>query len=150
MLSLADRADVRNPSVSAWSVGQQIEHCCLTMRSTAAAIRQGRDQPALTALNAFGRQVFRSGEIPRGRVQAPGPVGVADTPSPETLRRSLAKARSAVETLDPSAKAGPFEHPFFGILDQAHSLRFIEIHNAHHLAIVRDILEARVDDEGSV
>lgn len=67
---------------------------------------------------------------------------VHEIPSEDELIRSIEKARSAVQKLDPTENTGYFEHHIFGILGQARVVRFLQIHNGHHLRIVRDILDA--------
>jgi len=138
-----DRAELVSPDVSGWSVGQQIEHSLLSIRTMVAAIGRTSDGSGPeSSLTAIGRLVLMSGQIPRGRGQAPASVTVEATPNEEHLLRSVEKARSAIARLDEISDAGVFDHPYFGVLDKKRTIRFIEIHTDHHLAIVRDILES--------
>jgi hypothetical protein len=143
MSAFVEYAEHQEDSVSGWTVGQQIEHCCLTMRAVGEALSRTSDLPGRTKLTIVARRIFKAGSIPRGRAKAPTQVQPGTTPSPEDLRRSIEKARAAVAVIDPDDEAGTFEHPYFGSLNREQAIRFIELHNAHHLAIVEDILGAK-------
>jgi len=142
MRDLVARSTVSAAEVSGWCVGQQIQHCCLAMRTIVAGVERTEGQPAKENLSVIGRVIFATGRIPRGRAQAPKSVVVDEAPSEEELIESIEKSRTAVQELDPNVKTGYFVHHIFGVLGQARVLRFLEIHNGHHLRIVRDILTA--------
>jgi hypothetical protein len=142
MNDVASELSASASEVSGWTVGQQIEHCCLTVRATVVNVVRSRNETANPSLTIVGRRIFASGQIPRGRAQAPASVVVESTPSHDELVRSLKKAREGAERLDPHKENGFFDHPYFGRLDQAQCIQYLEIHNAHHLAIIDDILAA--------
>ena len=69
----------------------------------------------------------------------------ADVPEPEVSAALVAKAREFAGSLTPVVNeirtwAGTVPHPILGSFTAAQWLRFARVHNAHHLAIVDDIL----------
>lgn len=140
MAGLAGLAETLAPEVSGWTVGQQIFHCCLTIRRVTAALSRSGPEPAKPKLTTIGRLVLTTGRISRGRGTAPAAVVVDVPPSVLEVRRIVEKARASVGRFDQVPDTGRFKHPYFGVLDMERSRRFLEIHNEHHLAIIKDIL----------
>lgn len=125
--------------VSSWTVGQQISHCCLVLRNVTMLLRRSGPEPEEPKLTRFGEMVFEAGQIPRGRGKAPASVVPEIGPSAHELSEQLAKARKANATLAGLPEEATFEHPYFGVLDKRHSVRFLEIHTDHHIRIIEDI-----------
>ena len=79
---LAERPDTcqaRAPGVSAWSVGEQLEHLLLSDRRILGGIEgvleasaQGTAPPGEGGPTLIGRFILWSGIVPRGRAKAPG------------------------------------------------------------------------------
>ena len=119
-----------------------VHHCCLVV----ALIVQGLEKstpPAPRSVPTVAKiAVFASGKIPRGRVK----TSPKSTPPPSGTREEL------LTLIDETAKhlahaaglgAGTWiKHPVLGALRRDDALKFIRIHNRHHLRIVADILRA--------
>jgi len=86
--------------------------------------------------------VFASGRIPRGRAKSPDPAVPSEGVTEDELRVLLDESGRQLE----AARAAPpdawFRHFAFGVLDRDRTLKFIRIHNRHHLRIVQDTLRA--------
>ena len=143
--ALAQRVE----KVSHWSVGQQIEHLAiadLQVTGLLAKLVERPDRDAEKSASAAGRLLLALNWIPRGVGKAPDfsqPRGV----DPARLREQLAELLGALARLGdalPSLRAarGRFQHPRFGWLDLGQWLRFLEVHNHHHLKIVAEIQRA--------
>jgi hypothetical protein len=142
MHALLDRADLRDPKISGWSVGQHIEHCCLTIRSVAVGIGRTSRERSSSDLTIAGLIIMDTGRIPRGTAEAPKSVVAEPSLSIGQLERSIDRVRVAVGELDPSSGMGYFDHPYLGRLDPGRAVRFLEIHNEHHLAIARETVDS--------
>lgn len=140
--------DLRANAVSAWSVAEQVEHLLLTNRGIFGQIARLLDGEGEAAGKPTlrGRLLLTAGMIPRGRGRAPKFI--------EPTGRSAAELRALAddcrERLDGlagrsdaiAASTSTAKHPYFGAFTPAIWLRFDDIHNRHHLAIVDDIREA--------
>lgn len=136
---------VRVPSVSGWSVAQQIDHVLRAAEGTLARVLE-RPQALPRGLTLAGRLVLGLGWFPRGVARSPRFAEGQDCPCAELtarisqLRGLLARLAGDAELLacrDPVVK-----HPYFGGLDARNALRSVVVHTAHHLAIVRDLRRA--------
>jgi hypothetical protein len=132
----------RAPAISAWSVSEQVDHLLKVRRSIFELLLS--QPPTLPhGMNLPGRIAFTLGWIPRGMGKSPERLrGQAKTA--EELRaatavgaESYARLRQAEAVVASPARVLP--HPRFGGLTALEALRFADIHDRHHLKLVRDI-----------
>lgn len=135
----------RAPRVSGWSVAEQVDHLTKVLdRSLGLLLTSDTALPK--GINLTGRLLLALGRLPRGVGKSPAAVRGADRRAGE-LRDALAGVRLLVTRLRAStgifARRTPvFPHPYFGGLDAAQALRFLNVHTDHHLRIVADIRKA--------
>ena len=140
---LFNDAEMRDDSVSAWSVGEQLHHALLAankiMESLLASVPGERKE----SLNLRRKAILTMGKIPRGRGKAPE----ASRPSSRVTRNELdgllAGARQklkATKSADPDAW---WDHFVFGVMRLDKSLQFVHIHTEHHLEIINDIKKSK-------
>jgi hypothetical protein len=144
--ALADFA----PGVSGWSVGQQVDH----LARVGVEIARGLTEVVATGVfpthatdaptTMTGMALLRLGWIPRGVAKAPKSVTPDPTPETEEIRGRIDEFRSILARLrgDIAAVDGASarrKHPYFGGLTAASWVRFLWVHQRHHLKIVRDI-----------
>jgi hypothetical protein len=143
------RAHVRAPEVSKWSVGMHIHHLCLAMDGVCDLLLASEPPPPRVGTSILTTAVLLIGRIPRGRAESPDQVIPTPGISTESLRSML---DDSTERLSAIAVADPgqwFRHFAFGVLNRDRTLKFLRIHNRHHLRIIADILEASDETEGS-
>ena len=137
-----DHADRTAPEVSGWSVGMHIHHCELVMIGICRSMARSTLPPPRTGFNLLRSIVLLTGRIPRGRAQSPEEA----VPTPDVPGTDLEKALDLAERMmDKTRKRKPdvwYRHFAFGVLRRDAALRVLEIHNRHHLRIIRDILSA--------
>lgn len=150
MISLCDHADTVAPEVSAWSVGQHLEHLILAANHVAGLLERDCETHKGTRerLTWLGRLVLVTGYIRRGVGKSPRRVEPANEPRERTwLEASIAQLRGRFSSQGLAHKVRTSNltdpHPYFGELSLARWLRFTVIHQAHHLRIIEDILCAR-------
>lgn len=147
-----DAVEARAAGVSAWSVGQQLEHVMLADTRVLDSIERLSQAEAdgleVTAgsPSLVGRIVLATGFIPRGRATAPEATlpGGMDA---EALARRLGEVRDRVSSLEESLGAlesvrGTSRHPILGRFTPRRWVQFSGVHHAHHWRIVQDILKA--------
>ncbi len=135
-------AALRAPAVSEWSIGMHVHHCCLAMIGICQSLIASTPPTPRSRFSLVTALVFSSGRIPRGRGRSPDVVLPRQDVSPEelwTLLDQSERMMTGLRDLDPKAW---FKHFAFGVLDRDKTLRFISIHNRHHLRIISDIRAA--------
>ena len=142
------RAEVHNPAISTWSVGQHLEHLILAAMHVHGLLEQERTSATAgrERLTLIGRIVFLTGRIKRGVGKSPQHV----TPAPQARDRGWLEERIRALSADYARQdqivalveksTSVYRHPYFGELNLARWLRFMVIHQDHHLRILRDIL----------
>jgi hypothetical protein len=141
--------DLRMPSVSAWSCGEQAGHILLAARLMAVTIADNLSDPARDRDGEqapFTRSVLRAGSFARGAARAPQVL------EPEGRRRdddlelfpTVVDAWEGIAAREQEMRAcaARGRHLVFGYLTSSEWVRMCAVHTAHHLAIVRDIREA--------
>ena len=130
-----------NPKVSSGDVAWHIDHCCRVMTGISKALHNSNPKDFKSAWN-FGRfVVLTSGSIPRGRAKAPQSVQSQDEITIDNLENLFRAANENITLLHSLNPNSHFLHPYFESLNLKQSIRFIEVHNNHHLKIIRDIMK---------
>jgi hypothetical protein len=132
----------RAPAISAWSISEQLDHT-LKVRRSIFEVLLSEPEPLPGGMNLLGRMAFIAGWIPRGMGKSPERLR-GQPKSDVELRRALAstaepygRLRAAEAILSNPARVLP--HPRFGGLRALEALRFTDIHDRHHLKLIRDI-----------
>lgn len=149
------RLRFRNEAESRWSVGQQLDHMVKVHRGILdlleRALQPTASPPApakpMRPLSLAGRIVLLTRFIPRGVGKSPEPYLPVE-PSAAELRAGIAEVAERLRRLEPRLAdltrcPGHWPHPRFGALNAAQWLYFVDIHQHHHLKIIRDITRAR-------
>ncbi len=135
-------AALRAPAVSEWSIGMHVHHCCLAMVGFCQSLIASTPPTPRSRFSLVRAVVFSSGRIPRGRGRSPDAGLPRQDVSPVELWTLLDQSErilTEVHDLDPKTWC---RHVAFGVLDRDKTLRFILIHNRHHLRIISDIVAA--------
>ena len=125
---LSPRAEYRNEEVSGWSVGQ------------ALALRKERLSKTQKVDNQLKIDVLNSGSFPRGVIQAPEISLPRVFVNHDDLKRLLLKTSNRISGLLDLSKRSTIDHPILGEMSRDETIRFMVIHNDHHLKIIADIL----------
>ena len=136
-------AALRAPAVSEWSIGMHVHHCGLAMIRICQSLVASTPPTPRSRFSFRTTLVFSSGRIPRGRGRSPDAVLPRQDVSPAELGTLLDQSErilSEAHNLDPQTWC---RHPAFGVLARDKTLRFIGIHNRHHLRIIADIMSAQ-------
>ena len=129
--------------VSKWTVGEHVHHCCLTMIGVVRTLEHSTQPPPPSRKSVPRSIVFVLGRIPRGRARSPQPVLPQQAVAPEKLLSLIDASAREIGRARSFERGTWIRHPIFGPLHRDDALKFVRIHNHHHLRIVRDILKTR-------
>ena len=90
--------------------------------------------------------ILATGRIPRGRAKAPEIAMPQEGIAGDELGGWFDNAVTWVERAAELPADRWFRHFALGVLDRDRALRFVEIHNRHHLQIISDIERAASDE----
>ena len=138
----AASAATRAPGVSAWSVGMHVHHCCLSTIAVCRSLCASRPPVPARKFSPVRELIFLTGRIPRGRGTSPDGVLPRDDMPATELLLVLDEADRQRELARQAPSDAWFEHFAFGPMNRDRTLKFLEIHDAHHARIVADILAA--------
>jgi len=134
-------AEATVPTISSWSVGEHIHHCCLSMIGISKSLRKSTP-PAPRAKPTIARAaVLYFGFIPRGRAKSPSFIVPKPAMVEEELRATLDQPAELLAMAHVLDRGTWFTHPLMGPMDRDQALKFVLVHNRHHLKIVADILK---------
>lgn len=139
---LSAQAQVQVPSISRWGVGMHVQHCLIAMVAFLEGLLQSSPPMPVRQFSLRKLIVFMTGKIPRGRAKAPK----ISRPDPDVCLDELKELHEKIDLLLKEVrlldKDAWCAHPYFGPLGRDEVLKFIVIHNNHHLGIIRDIVAA--------
>lgn len=146
MAESAEDLGQHRPELSAWSVGQHLDHMALSGLSISSEMGKMLADPASgrpRKWTASGHLCLTTGWIPRGKGKAPDFSRPAEVDQ-QKLVGKLAELRVQMELLggrldEIRASLAGFRHPAFGVLSLSDWVRLIRIHDHHHLKIVAEI-----------
>ena len=133
------------PDVSNWCIGEHLDHILKVSTSVISRVRETNPPAEKRGISLLGRAILTIGGIPRGKGRSPARLVGTRVPASD-LEASLAKLESAIAGITPemiALQSPTVPHPIFRGLTPAQALRFVVIHNAHHLKIVDELLDAR-------
>jgi hypothetical protein len=119
-----------------------VHHCCLAMMGVCRSLAASRPPPPPSRFSILAALILVAGRIPRGRAKAPEsavPRSVLGAAELSSLVDECERTVGAAKRLDRGAW---FKHFALGVLPRDRALRFLDVHNRHHLKIVAEILSA--------
>jgi len=138
--------NLRNPSISQWSVEQHLDHTITTAKMIFGLVfmlLQSKSSKAPGKPKFLAKVVMATGYIPRGKGKSPADLLPKENPRAEIaknlpmLEMAFKSVSGRLAEVEQCAATAP--HPALGEFTPAQWLRFIEIHNNHHFKIIRDI-----------
>lgn len=139
LASYISQLDVRNESISATTVGWQIEHSLLVISSVIEGVKRSDPAKYKWSFRPMKFVVFWSGIIPRGKVKAPKIVS-PDSFTTDSLQKHIDLCQTKMAEFSAIPSGHYFTHPFFGDLKKKDVIPFLMVHTEHHVKIIRDML----------
>ena len=131
--------------VSGWCPAEHLDHMAKASSSVLRRLAATDASAPDRGINLVGRVVLAIGRIPRGRGKSPEKLHGTRADA-AALMASLDELEGLARSLSPKTLAAvrtPMVlHPKFGGLTPSQALRFVAIHNDHHLRIIADIARA--------
>ena len=132
----------RVPLVSNWSSGQHIEHLYKAYKEIYAELLKGEKHfPTRGWLLKYF--ILFTGFIPRGKGQAPDfSLPQKQDYSAETLDTLIEDCDQLQIKIFELPESVYIHHPILGKLSKKQTIRFLEIHDHHHIKIMKQVSEA--------
>lgn len=139
------KLDKESIKISLWSCKDHFEHLMICNENVLSALETHlQDEPKEgKPLNFIGKVILKLGFLPRGVGKAPDfirPKGKSKEELDQMFHRyqeRLCRLRKRAGEVETSIYS--FPHYAFGNLTPLEWLRVIEVHNHHHIKIMRDI-----------
>ena len=142
-LARSPKLSMLRERVSAWSPAEHLDHLAKVTESVVLVLGDPDAPPRRRGINLVGRVVLLVGWIPRGIGKTPERLS-GTRASADEIEAALARVSAAFDALPfdrlGTSRVPVVRHPRFGGLTPPQALRFLAVHNAHHLKIVDDIL----------
>ena len=130
------------PNVSSWCSAEHLDHLTKASSSIFRRLSVADGVPPSSGINLIGRVVLTVGWIPRGRGKSPERL-YGSRANGAALLAAIDEAADLAQRLEPHtlerSSAPVVAHPKFGGLTPSEAMRFVAIHNEHHLRIIADI-----------
>jgi len=139
MQNLAEKWEVKNPSISAESVGWHLLHNLKVINGMIASLAASDPSQYAPKFSYMKWSILLTKKIPRGKARAPKSA-IPTQIDKDELDAALDRASLSVLNLLNQSPKQYFTHPMFGDLNTRLTTRFLWIHTEHHLKIVRDML----------
>jgi DinB superfamily len=137
---LLEQFDQKAIEISTANVGWHLEHLLLVNGRVAEALIQSNPAAYQWRFNWRKTIILFTKKIPRGKAKAPKSARPEGNQTAEELRQRIPGLKFKLESLTQLHPNANFQHPFFGMLNLKTTIRFLFVHNQHHLKIVQDIL----------
>ncbi|MDG1332640.1 MAG: DUF1569 domain-containing protein [Crocinitomicaceae bacterium] len=134
--------DSKQESVSKVPIAWHLEHIMLVINGVIGTMVLSDPKDFNPKFNAKKKLFFAIGKFPKGRARAPKSVTPKTEITEERLRDHISKTKHQTAKLSSLPEKAFFKHAIFGELHLNDSIRFLEMHNEHHLKIVRSIKQA--------
>lgn len=139
--TLIPHFNLKNESISKSTVGWQLLHSLKVINMITNGLRHSNSKDFKRHFSILKLIIFNWGKIPRG-AKAPKRVQVEeDEINLQNIHKQLEVARRSIKGIQNLPKNAFIEHPRFGKLNTKESIKFLQIHTAHHLKIVGEIIE---------
>jgi hypothetical protein len=132
-----------NPKISAVSAGWHIDHSLKVIITVCKSILKSDGNHYQWKLNWKRSFVFFINKIPRGAGKAPKSVQSPEQIVKEDLWDQLNEGKKQFEKLKELQATQYIQHPVFGNLNAKQTKKFLELHTAHHLKIINEILKKK-------
>ncbi len=129
-----------NNVVSKASVGWHIQHSLLTAMQIINAVEKSNPADYRWEFNGKRLLVFTLNKIPRGRGKAPESVKPTNVFNTNDLTKDFQLLKSRLNVLNTLLPNHYFKHPYFGDLNVKVTIKMLQIHTKHHIAIINDII----------
>jgi len=132
----------RNDKISNSSIGWQIDHSLKVVNASSNAYLTSeakKYKPKFSFVKFF---ILTFKYIPRGKSKAPKLVNNKESISLGKIEEQMILANDNLNKVAQADANLYFLHPIFGHLNKKEYANFLEIHTAHHLKIIKDILKS--------
>ncbi len=134
--------DIDNVEISTANIAWHLDHMLKTINTLTESLENSNPSTYESSFNVPRIVSLTGGIIPRGRAQSPKSVRPPEIILTKDIHTQIVTAIKNIKKLQELDNNANFDHPIFGMLDKAQTIRFLEVHTMHHLKIITDILKS--------
>lgn len=131
--------DVQNLEVSAGNISWHIAHSMLVVVKMISAMEKSDPATFRPSFSFLKFAMFTFKKIPRGKRKAPNTVQPPEQYAIEYLEDLFNKVNQKLLSLQSLPVNANVQHPALGLINKEEALKFLYVHNLHHLKIIDDI-----------
>lgn len=136
-------ADLIDIKISKREIAWHIDHCLRVTSGIITILEKSNPADFKSNFNLKRFLVLSLKTIPRGKGRAPKEVNNEGKIEVSDLEVLLQKALVQVGKIDSLPEKSNFVHPYFGQLKAKQSIKFISLHNKHHIKIIKEIYKSK-------
>ena len=144
--NLVSQGACYSTAVSAWTVGQHLEHTLISISSCIKGLLYQTPFVGVREKNEYRDYLFKHESIPRGAIAAPAVAMPSSDATEKTITRLLRKTSNRIRVFSDIVENRTILHPIMGVLSRDECAHFLVIHTRHHLAIIADIMQENADN----
>jgi len=133
----------RDDTISKVDIGWQLDHSLNVLIKIIGALQQSDEAEYQASTKLWWALLSSLHWMPRGKGRSPKVVLPDSKITEASLQAKLSETKVAVKSLEVFPKNAFFKHPYFGNLNKAKAIRFMNMHTQHHLKIIRDIKKSQ-------
>jgi hypothetical protein len=130
----------QSEAISAKAVDWHIHHSFQVIINVCKLLHKSDPKLYKKKFNISWTYVTTRNSIPRGVGKAPKAVQSPEEIPLESIKKQIVEANELITSLSTLPANSYFKHPYFGMLNLKNTKKFLTLHTAHHLKIIRDII----------
>lgn len=135
--------DKKDNAISKSGVDWHLDHNLRVIYAVFKTLQQSHEKDYKPSFNFKRTLVFFTKKFPRGKAKAPKAIISKSAIVKDVIEDRIKTTKILLKELENLPKKSNFNHHIFGMLNLKQTTQFLQIHTAHHLKIIDDIISSQ-------